>query len=160
MNCFVKNPRLTGDRRSYGQFTHRGNERLLGTVIFVSVPSTTTLPHSSVENGFVLTPRCFFTIEGETVSIPRFVASQRLSFSCWFITDILCIRSGSAATPENVMCVVPTKFAPKFLRLLQRSVIASLFGIKSLLSQPLEASHQNGAKWSQIHNLDLFLLRI
>ena len=29
MNCFVKKyTRHTGDRRSYSQFTHRGNERL------------------------------------------------------------------------------------------------------------------------------------
>ena len=101
-----------------------------------------TKPFSTEEWGSVV-------VEGETVSIPRFVASQRLSFSCWFITDILCIRSGSAATPENVMCVVPTKFAPKFLRLLQRSVIASLFGIKSLLSQPYRSI---SSEWSQMES--------
>ena len=61
----------------------------------------------------------------------------------------LCKDLFNGQTPEDVMCVVPTKFAPKFLRLLQRSVIASLFGIKSLLSQPYRSI---SSEWSQMES--------
>src|SRR3990170_1590679 len=54
----------------------------------ILAPSLTTLPHSSVENGFVLTPRCFLTILGATVSIPRFVESHLPFFCISFISEI------------------------------------------------------------------------
>ena len=99
-------------------------------------PSRTTLPHSSGANGFVFTPRCFLTIFGATVSIPRLVASHLPVSCCLFMVDIWRISSGSEATAENVMCVVPTKLAPRPLSPDHRSVMASLFGIKSRLSHP------------------------
>jgi len=102
----------------------------------IFAPSITTLPHSSGENGFVLTPRCFFTKPGATVSIPKFVASHLPVSSCLLICEICCINVGSAATAENVICVVPIKSAPNPLSPFHKSVMTSLFGTKSLLSHP------------------------
>ncbi len=48
----------------------------------ILAPSLTTLPHSSGENGLVLTPRCFLTKFGATVSIPKLVASHLPVLSC------------------------------------------------------------------------------
>src|SRR5215216_4041475 len=86
-------------------------------------PSLTTAPHSSGWNGFVLTPRCFLTILGATVSTPRLVASHLPPATfISLISDIFFIRSGEDA---------PAEFRP-----LHSSMMASAFGIKSLLSQP------------------------
>jgi hypothetical protein len=83
-----------------------------------------------------LTPKCFLTILGATVSTPRLVANHLPLFSISFICESFFIKSGEDATAERVICVVPTKFAPTFFNPLHTSIIASAFGKKSLLSHP------------------------
>src|SRR5919199_1914397 len=99
-------------------------------------PCLTTAPHSEGWYGFVFIPRCLFTIRGDTVSTPRFVASH-LPFLCIsFISESCLIRFGEQATADSVMCVVPIKLAPADFRPFHKSVMASALGTKSLLSQP------------------------
>src|ERR671926_570260 len=92
-------------------------------------PSLTTAPHSSGWNGFVLTPRCFLTNLGATVSTPRLVASHLPLISMSLILESFSIRLSEDATADNVMCVVPTKFAPNDFNAFHKFTIASEFGM-------------------------------